>query len=74
MDMREVKGKMQIFIHGSKNEGYSLLRSLIAICVILLCLTSVVGILFNANKESSKINIDVNLLINKANNTVYENL
>ncbi|MBQ3023938.1 MAG: hypothetical protein IJD23_01345 [Spirochaetaceae bacterium] len=65
---------MQIFVHGNKQEGFYILRTLLAVFSILMCLTSIIGILYTISRMSNDINVDVNSIINTQNNIVYETL
>ncbi len=65
---------MQIFVRGSKQEGFYILRTLLAVFSILFCLTSVMGILYSITKKTENIDIDINSIINSQNSIVYEAL
>lgn len=71
MDMKEGRKTMRI-LHRGNNEGFAYLRTLIIICCILLCFSTVTDLLFNINKSFDRISNQIEMCINALNNFEYE--
>ena len=63
--------KTQI-LHLGNNQGYAYLRTLIIICCILLCFSTVMSLLYSVNKAVRKNSEQIDMCITQRNEVEYE--